>query len=278
MLKTKNLYFKYKTFNKSSFELNNINIEIKKNQFVLFLGKSGSGKSTLIKVLAGLENDYKGKIEIDGNDIKKLSNLRNLISVSFQFPENQFFLDTVRDEITFGLRLKNLTNEQIIKRVIDVCKMVDFPIGKFEDYSPFDLSSGYQRRLALAILFSLDTDILILDEPLCGIDNNGRKTFIKLFEKIKYNKTIICITHSPEELFYLTDRVMIINNGAIIFDKNKEDLLKMNTLPDEIINYLPENFWFAEQYKRKGIKLKENFYSPKNLAKELVKLNVYQKR
>lgn len=270
-IQIKDLNFKYGTFTKSSFELQNINLNISKNKFTILMGKSGSGKSTLAKILTGLEPSYNGKVKIKGQDIKKINTIRDLISISFQFPENQFFLDSVIDELTFGLKIRKFTVEKIIKKVTEVCKLTNFPIDKYQHYSPFDLSSGFQRRLALGIVLSLDTEIVILDEPLCGIDNVGRKIFLKLFQKLKNKMTIIYITHTPEEVFFLTDNIIILDKGKIVFNKKKNDLLKMKNIPENIIQFLPENFWFSNMYKKSGVKLKQYYYSPKNLAKELVK-------
>ncbi|HOK41404.1 MAG TPA: ABC transporter ATP-binding protein [bacterium] len=275
MITVKNLSFKYRTFYNDLFELKNIEFEIKQNEFVILVGKSGSGKSTLAKILAGLYKDYNGSVKIKNEELKKIKDLKDVISISFQFPENQFFLDNVIGELAFGLKIRNYSNEEIIKRIKNVCNIINFPIEKYQCYSPFDLSSGEQRKLGLAIVLLLDTEIIILDEPLCGIDANGRKQFIKIFEnlKTKQNKTIIYITHSPEEVFYLTDKIIILDKGEIICFSEKEDLINKKIDDENLYNYLPENFYYVNKYRKEGIKFEKNYYSPKNLVKELIKQN-----
>lgn len=279
MIEIKKLFFKYKSLTKNNFELHDVNFKIYKNEFVLLLGKSGSGKSTLAKIITGLENDYTGNVKILNTDIKKLKNLRELISISFQFPENQFFLETVLQELTFALQLKKINRDEIIMIVKNLSKMIDFPIEKYQHYSPFDLSSGFQRRLALGITLSLNTDIIFLDEPLCGIDNKGRKIFLKLFQQLKNNnKTIIYITHNPEEVFFLTDRIIIIDKGKIILNKRKNELFAMKEIPDNILKFLPDNFIWTDRYKKKGVKLEKNYYSPKKLADHILSGENYVKK
>ena len=208
---------------KSPFEkvaLNNVNLEINDGEFVALIGHTGSGKSTLIQHMNGLLRPTSGKIIIDSTDITeknvKLSDIRKKVGLVFQYPEYQLFEETIEKDIEFGPRNLGLDNEEITRRVKRAMNMVGLDYETYKDKSPFDLSGGQKRRVAIAGVIAMEPKTLILDEPTAGLDPKGRDDILNQIKILhdEYKMTIIIVSHSMEDVANIAERVIVMNKGS----------------------------------------------------------------
>lgn len=211
-----------KKFPNGKESLSNINFEIFKNDFILIAGSNGSGKTVLMNIIANLEKSSSGKII---NNSKEF-NINEHIGIIFQDADSQILGETPEEDILFGLKNLNLKKDETEKKLKEVLSFCELENKK---HNPARLmSGGEKRRLAIASILALDCDIIILDEPFANLDWKGVKLVTSLLKKLKEeNKTIIILTHEIEKILALTNRVVIINNGKLVFDDTTENATKM---------------------------------------------------
>lgn len=212
-LKIKNLSFKYRHNSKET--LKKINLSVEKGKWLSILGRNGSGKTTLIKLAAGLlENSSKGSIKIFDQEVNQanFASIKEHIGMVFQNPDNQFVGPTVQDDVAFGLENKSIERNEMIERVDSALK--DVEMIEFANREPNSLSGGQKQRVALASVLALQPDIIILDEATSMLDPKGRKSLLKLVQKLRsqYKITVIAITHDIQEIEQ-SDQVIIIDGG-----------------------------------------------------------------
>jgi energy-coupling factor transport system ATP-binding protein len=232
VIRIENLQFNYKKDMDENFGLHDINLTINKGEIVALVGKTGSGKSTLLQVLNRLVAPEKGKIELCGRDVlseKNIKNIRKKIGYVFQFPESQLFESTVIKDVMYGPKNFGMSEEDAKEAAIKALNLVGLP-QQYEEYSPFDLSGGMKRRVALAGILAYNPEILILDEPTAGLDGESKEKLFALLRKMRTEKecTIIFVSHDMEEVNALADRVVTMDKGRIIFDGRKDDFFKMS--------------------------------------------------
>ncbi|MFT8703712.1 MAG: energy-coupling factor transporter ATPase [Oenococcus oeni] len=212
-LEIKNLSFKYRHNSKET--LKKINLSVEKGKWLSILGRNGSGKTTLIKLAAGLlENSSKGSIKIFDQEVNQanFASIKEHIGMVFQNPDNQFVGPTVQDDVAFGLENKSIERNEMIERVNSALK--DVEMIEFANREPNSLSGGQKQRVALASVLALQPDIVILDEATSMLDPKGRKSLLKLVQKLRsqYKITVIAITHDIQEIEQ-SDQVIIIDGG-----------------------------------------------------------------
>ena len=204
--------------------VSNLSLTVEKGEIVGIIGHTGSGKSTLVQHLNGLLKPTKGEILFKDEDIwknpKQIRKIRSKVGLVFQYPEYQLFEETVFDDIAFGPKQMGLSDGDIKTSVEDICRMV----GVKEEYlekSPFDLSGGEKRRVAIAGVMAMKPEIIIFDEPTAGLDPRGREEIIGMIKKYRNETgaTVIIISHSMEDMAELTDKILVMNKGkAVMFD------------------------------------------------------------
>ena len=200
--------------------LADITMYIPKGKIIGIIGHTGSGKSTLVQHFNGLLKPSKGTVKVDGTDItdKKTSmkEIRSKVGVVFQYPEHQLFEETVKEDIAFGPKNLGLPKEEIERRVIEAAESVGISEKKYEK-SPFDLSGGQKRRVAIAGVLAMEPDVLILDEPTAGLDPKGRRDILALIKKMHKEKgiTIIIVSHGMEDIANTVDLLYVLNEGKI---------------------------------------------------------------
>ena len=245
--------------------LDNINVNInEKDEFIAIVGKTGSGKSTFMGHINGLKLPSKGYVEVFDNKITpkprknpNLNVIRKRVGYVFQFPEYQLFEETVLKDIMFAPLNFGFSQEEAKKKSIEVAKKLH--IVKLLNKSPFNLSGGQMRKVAIAGILSYDPDILLLDEPTRGLDPIGGEEIMELFYDIYKNmhKTIILITHDMDIVYKYATRVIVLNNGKVSYDGDKErlfngDIYKENSLlkPNilSLIDYLNEKLGYDLTY------------------------------
>ncbi|MDO8168098.1 ATP-binding cassette domain-containing protein [Candidatus Phytoplasma melaleucae] len=276
----KNVTFYYKK--KEKYAIQNINLTInQQNEFIAIIGPIGSGKSTLVQMMNGLLLPSEGHLEVfhqkisAKNSSKKLTTLRKKIGLIFQFPEYQLFETTVLKDVMFTLNNFKQTNEVIKKISIDALNKVGITSDLFYK-SPFQLSSGQQRKVAIAGILVMNPFILILDEPTRGLDNRSQLEIMHVLKQMYQNekKTIIFITHDMDLVAEYANRVIFLEKGEIIFDGMKDDFFSHKKF-SELELYEPQTFKISRLLEKK---LNISFYptySYKNLLEYLRKF--YQK-
>lgn len=229
IIKTKNLSYIYSRGTPyEHVALTNVNIEIEKGAFVGLIGHTGSGKSTLIQHLNGLVKPTEGEIYIGEENIwenpKDIRRFRFKVGLVFQYPEHQLFEETVYKDIAFGPKNMGLSDEEIKNRVCEAAKLT----GLSEDYlkkSPFELSGGEKRRVAIAGVLAMHPEVLILDEPTAGLDPKGREFILSEIKSYhdKYGATVILVSHSMEDVARFASHVLIMNHSkAAMYGETRE--------------------------------------------------------
>ena len=226
----KNVSFVYGE--KTPFEklaLDNIDLTIKKGEFVGIIGHTGSGKSTLIQHFNGILKPTSGDVFIGDMNTKDKqlakSGLRYKIGLVFQYPEYQLFEETIEKDIAFGPKNMGFSEEEVTERVKEAMEIVGLDYEAKKDKSPFEISGGQKRRVAIAGILAMKPDILILDEPTAGLDPKGRDELFFQIKRLyeKNNITIVLISHSMEDVAKLVNRIIIMKNGHIHLDKSTKE-------------------------------------------------------
>ena len=237
IIKTENLSYVYSEGTPYEHRaIDNVNIEIEKGSFVGLIGHTGSGKSTLIQHLNGLLKPTSGKIYIGGEDLwanpKDIRRFRFKVGLVFQYPEHQLFEETVRRDIAFGPKNMGLSEEEIEARVMEAAKHT----GLTEEYlekSPFELSGGEKRRVAIAGVLAMRPEVLILDEPTAGLDPKGREFILSEIKAYHENTgaTVILVSHSMEDVARFASHVLIMNHSkAVMFGETREIFKRVDEL------------------------------------------------
>lgn len=220
--------------------LKNINLSITEGEFIGLVGHTGSGKSTLAQTLNGLIRPLKGEIFIEGENITKkgvnLKNIRQKIGLVFQYPEHQLFEESVEKDIAFGARNLGLAENDIKSRVQWAMDLVQMDYEKFRKRSPFQLSGGQKRKVAIAGVLAMRPRVLILDEPSAGLDPMGRNQLLRLLNHLnkEYQMTIILVSHRMEEVAELADRLLVMSAGELVLDDLSHKVFQKVQLLEEI--------------------------------------------
>lgn len=213
--------------------INNINLELQDEvEFTAICGKTGSGKSTLMQHMNGLLFPTSGEVHVFDTVItskknQRINHIRKKVGMVFQFPEYQLFEETVIKDIMFGPKNFGMTDDEAKTRALEASKLVGLD-EELLSKSPFNLSGGQMRRVAIAGILAMNPDILILDEPTRGLDPKGSKEIMEMFKTLheKYNKSIILITHDMDIIANYVNRCIVLKSGNIVFDGSKMDLFK----------------------------------------------------
>lgn len=241
--------------------LDNINLTINDGDFLGIVGHTGSGKSTLIQHLNVLIKVQEGKILINGIDITQkkvdLKKIRSEIGMVFQYPENQLFDETVAKDVAFGPKNLGLSKEEIDNRVRNSLESVGLDYDKYANREPFELSGGEKRRVAIAGVLSMSPKILILDEPTAGLDPLGKKEIMNLIKSLQNKSldTVIVISHDIDEIVEYANRIVVLNDGKIVFDIPPQELFQNETALQEMGLDIPETVKIRNEIVKKGYDL-----------------------
>ncbi len=259
--------------------LDNISVEIKDQDFVGLIGHTGSGKSTLIQHLNGLLKPSSGDIYI--NDFKitdpdlNLTDIRKRVGVVFQYPEYQLFEETIEKDIAFGPSNLGLEKEEIDKRVRESMESVGLNYDKFKDKSPFELSGGQMRRVAIAGVIAMKPEVLILDEPTAGLDPSGRDEIFELIKRLhkENNMTIILSSHSMDDMAKLAKTIIVMNKGKIEFMGSPKEVFKSNIERlKEIGLDIPQVLELAIKLRKQGFDIKEDILTIEEAKEEILRV------
>ena len=278
-VKINNVFYSYAPKAKNiTFAINDVSLTIEEHSFVAFVGETGSGKSTLMQQLNALLVPTKGEVEVDDFLItsnakknKRIKELRKHISLVFQFPEYQLFEETVEKDVAFGV--KNFGADE--KTALEKAHRALLSVGLDESYylrSPFDLSGGEKRRVAIAGILAIEPDILVLDEPTAGLDPKGVNDIMSLLVKMhEMGKTIILVTHDMDLLMKYVEKVFVLKNGQLVFQGNPYQLFALDN--EEMSIEVPALFELARKLKQKGLNLDvENIRGVNDFVKQFLEV------
>lgn len=240
--------------------LKDVSFEVKKHEFIGLIGHTGSGKSTLIQHMNGLNLPMEGTVTVDGitttDEKAQLRALRQKVGLVFQYPEDQLFEETVYQDIAFGPKNMGLDSDEIDERVRWAMACVGLDFEHFKEISPFDLSGGQQRRVAIAGVLALRPDYLVLDEPTAGLDPRGREEILGEIKRL-YDEhpemTIILVTHSMEDIARFAERLIVIDHGEIVMDGESHAIFAKQEALEAIGLSVPQVTQFMRRLKAKGI-------------------------
>lgn len=261
---------------KSVIALENINLDIRKKEFIGLVGHTGSGKSTLVQLLNGLIKPTRGQVIVDGDDITArkvdLKKIRQKIGLVFQYPEHQLFEETVFEDIAFGPQNLNLGKKEVENRVKESLALVKMDYSKFKNRSPFNLSGGQQRRVAIAGVLAMNPGVLILDEPSAGLDPRGRDQLINLLYHLhqELDMTIILISHRMEEIARLATRVIVMDHGKLVLDGVPSEVFSQRKKLRKLALDLPQITEILHNLKERGFDVRTDIFTISEAAQEIL--------
>lgn len=283
ILKTEDLTYQYSIgtpFEKTA--VDHVNLEIEEGAFVGIIGHTGSGKSTLIQHFNGLIRPTSGKIYLDGTDIwadkTNIRQVRFQVGLVFQYPEYQIFEDTVYKDIAFGPRNMGLSEAEIKERVEETAALVGLTQAQLNQ-SPFDLSGGQKRRVAIAGVMALQPKVLILDEPTAGLDPKGREDILR--EIRRYHKetgrTVLLVSHSMEDMANCAEKILVMNAGKVFCYDTVENVFRQAKALQEIGLAVPQITRVCMQLREQDIPLSDDIYTVEAAYQQILQLYRQQK-
>ncbi|HBW14301.1 MAG TPA: energy-coupling factor transporter ATPase [Proteiniclasticum sp.] len=255
--------------------LDDINLELEEGKFYALIGHTGSGKSTLIQHLNGLLKPTSGKIFVDGTDITDkstvMSEIRKKVGLVFQYPEYQLFEETIEKDIAFGPRNLGLDEEEVLRRVKRAMEMVGLEYEKYKDLSPFEISGGQKRRVAIAGVVAMEPKVLILDEPIAGLDPRGRDAILKQLKKLheEYKHTVILVTHSMEDVAEIADEVIVMSGAKVLIKATPREVFTNISMLEEVGLGAPQITYLMRALKERGLSVREDIFTVKEAKEEI---------
>lgn len=274
----KNLYHTYQIGTPyETHALRDINLEIREGEFIGLIGHTGSGKSTLVQHLNGLLKPSSGEIIVDGLNISekrvKLKEVRKKVGLVFQYPEHQLFEETVLKDVSFGPGNLGLSPKEIEKRVKKALQMVGLDYNEVKDKSPFYLSGGQKRRVAIAGVLAMEPKYLILDEPTAGLDPRGRD---EILEQINYlhkqlKITVILVSHSMDDVARLADRLIVMHRGQVELTGTPREVFQHADRLKQIGLGIPTVTTLLQELKARGLDVRTDLITVEEAKNEIVR-------
>lgn len=257
--------------------LDNINLTVEDGEFLGIIGHTGSGKSTLVQHLNGLLQPTSGKIYVDDIDLtgKKvnLRAVRQKVGIVFQYPEHQLFEETVALDVAFGPKNLGLSDEETEQRVREALAMVNLSYDEVKDRSPFELSGGQRRRVAIAGVLAMKPKILILDEPTAGLDPRGREEIFAQVVAIRRRMgiTVVLVSHSMEDVARLADRLVVMHKGKLILTGTPREVFRHGDTLKQVGLGVPQITEVVRALNARGFGLPEDIITVEEAKKAILK-------
>ncbi|HHU16644.1 MAG TPA: energy-coupling factor transporter ATPase [Clostridiales bacterium] len=278
-IQVKNLYHIYSEgMPYESVSLEDVSFEIEKGEFVGVIGHTGSGKSTLIQHLNGLLKPKSGQILIDGIDITsgevKMSDIRRRIGLVFQYPEYQLFEETVHKDVAFGPMNLGLSQEEIDIRVKKAIELVGLNYDEIGQRSPFELSGGQKRRIAIAGVIAMEPEILILDEPIAGLDPKSHADILEMIKVIHSvnNTTIIIVSHNMGDIARLTNKILVLDSGKLVMVGTPAEVFSQADYIESLGLGLPPSAHLMNELRKRGVPVSRDILNIDEAEEELYRL------
>ena len=276
MIELKNVSYKYENNNESVYALKNISLKIEKGEFWGIIGHTGSGKSTLTELMSGLLKATEGDVLVDNINIKKTKNsvreLRGKVGMVFQYPEHQLFEETVLRDVCFGPKNLGYTEEECVKRAKEALRLVGLG-EEYENLSPFELSGGEKRRVAIAGVIAMEPMVLILDEPAAGLDPVGRDALLATLMDIKGKlcESIVMVSHSMDDVALCCDRVLVLNRGEAVMTGTPKEVFSNAEKLNGIGLDVPQITRLVKRLNEKGCGIDESVLTADDAAEAIYK-------
>lgn len=258
-----------------SVALEDVSFEIDDGEMVGIIGHTGSGKSTLLQHLNGLLKPTSGQIIVGDTDITargvSMVEIRKRVGLVFQYPEYQLFEETVALDVAFGPKNLGLTREEIDERVREALELVGLPYDEVAERSPFELSGGQKRRVAIAGVIAMHPEVLILDEPTAGLDPKAHKDVLKMIEEVhrRTGNITILVSHNMADIARLSDKVIVIDSGRLVTVGTPYEVFSQHDKLEEVGLALPPVTQFTETLRSRGMNLSETILSTDQAAEEI---------
>ena len=258
--------------------IRDVSLTIEDGEFIAVVGHTGSGKSTLVQHLNGLLKPTGGQILIDGEDLNAPGadrrRIRQKVGLVFQYPEYQLFEETVAKDIAFGPKNLGLSAEEIDARVRRAMAHVHLDYDKYAQRSPFELSGGQMRRVAIAGVLAMEPKVLILDEPTAGLDPRGRDRILGMVQELhaKGGTTVIMVSHSMDDVARLATRLVVMSKGELVATGTPREIFRQVEMMESIGLGVPEAARLCALLRRRGVKLPDDLYTPEELRDSLLAL------
>ena len=255
--------------------LDDVSLTINKGEFIGIIGHTGSGKSTLIQHFNGLEKATSGTIYFDGQDIYdkdfNMKSLRSRVGLVFQYPEHQLFETTVLEDVKFGPKNLGLSKVEVDLRAFEAIKQVGLSEKCYDD-SPFELSGGQKRRVAIAGVLAMKPEILILDEPTAGLDPRGRDEILDQIAKLhREGLTVILVSHSMEDVAKYADRIIAMNSGKVAFDGTPKEVFRHYKELERMGLSAPQITYVMQAMKELGLDVDTDVSTVEEAKEEILK-------
>lgn len=279
VVEVKNLSFTYsKKTPYQTHALTDVSFSIEEGEFFGIVGATGSGKSTLISHLNVLTKIQSGEINVLGLSVKEKKNLKSIrfsVGMVFQYPEYQLFEDTVEKDVAFGPKNMKLDKEEIDRRVKEALNLVGLDYDLYAKRSPFELSGGEKRRVAIAGVIAMEPKILVLDEVAAGLDPEGREDILKLIKKLQKEKcpTVVLISHNMDDIASLADRILVLSKGRVEFLGTPKEVFKNYDRMNELKLGVPLATRIQKKLEEKGMTFSDVCVTAEQLAHELKRIS-----
>lgn len=259
------------------YAIQDVSLEIRKGEFVSIIGHTGSGKSTLVQFLNGLLKPTEGHVYFEGRDIFEkdfsLKLLRQKVGIVFQYPDHQLFESDVLKDVMFGPKNMGQSPKEAEANARAALKVMAMDESTFEK-SPFELSGGQKRRVAIAGILAMNPDYLILDEPTAGLDPEGRDEILELIRTLNWSQRIavILVSHSMEDVAEYANRILVMNDGRIIMDDTPKNVFRSYRELEKIGLSAPQVTYVAHELKKKGFPIDEDIMTVEEAKKEILRI------
>jgi energy-coupling factor transport system ATP-binding protein len=259
-----------------SVALSDVSFNIDDGEFIGLIGHTGSGKSTLIQHLNGLLKPSSGKVTIDGVDVstakgQALKDIRRNVGLVFQYPEHQLFEESIYLDVSFGPRNYGIPQSEIDERVSQALKLVGLDFEKYKDRSPFEISGGQRRRVAIAGVLAMNPKVLVLDEPTAGLDPKGKNEILAQISELHKNRkiTIILVSHNMDDIARLADRIIVMDKGRVALTGTPAQIYAEHEKLESMGLGIPQITKIINMLREKGFEFPRDIYTV-SAAKELI--------
>ena len=258
--------------------IRDVNLTIEDGEFIAVVGHTGSGKSTLVQHLNGLLKPTGGQVLIDGEDLNAPGadrrRIRQKVGLVFQYPEYQLFEETVARDIAFGPKNLGLSAEETDARVRRAMAHVHLDYDKYAQRSPFELSGGQMRRVAIAGVLAMEPKVLILDEPTAGLDPRGRDRILGMVQELhaRGGTTVIMVSHSMDDVARLATRLVVMSRGELVATGTPREIFRQVDMMESIGLGVPEAARLCALLRQRGVKLPDDLYTPEKMRDSLLAL------
>ena len=255
-----------------------VNLTIQDGEFIGVIGHTGSGKSTLVQHLNGLLTPTSGQVLIDGEDMNQKGvdrrRIRQKVGLVFQYPEYQLFEEPIAKDIAFGPKNLGLSPEEVDRRVRRAMEWVHLDYDRYAQRSPFELSGGQMRRVAIAGVLAMESKVLILDEPTAGLDPRGRDRILDMVKQLhaQGGVTVIMVSHSMDDISRLATRLIVMNKGRLVADGTPRELFRQVGMMESVGLGVPQATKLCALLRKRGIDIPDDLYTIDQVREHLLRL------